>query len=322
METMLRIDGHIKRHMPLYVLLAMGLGLLLPEVFGVFLPWMTPMLAFLTFSNTLGGSFHGLGEVVRRPLPLLTAFLVLHLAMPALALVLGRALFPGQPDFVNGLVLQFTLPVGVNTMMWVGMSGGDLPLCLAMVLVDTLLSPLSIPLSLELLLGTSVEMDMAGMMGSLLVMVVIPAVLAMLLYGKDEGRRAGALKRTLQLPSKLVLMLLVSANGSKCAEFFRSGDPWLILAVLSVLAMTALAYAVGFLVSGALRLRFPSRLAMSVDIGYRNLSAGMVLAQQFFAPGALLPVALTPLFQNFLISLVTKALWKTPSGRAWAAEHK
>ena len=320
MEKMLRINEHMKRHMPLYVMGAMVLGLLLPRVFAVFLPWMTLLLALQTFANTLGGSARDLGAVLRRPLPIVVLFFLLHLVMPAVALVLGRLLFPHQPDLVSGLVLQFTLPAGVNTLMWAGMWGGDMALGLSMVLLDTLLSPLTIPVSLQLLLGTTVELDMSGMMGSLLVMVVVPAVLAMALYGKDEGRRARKLKQGMQLPSKLAMMLLIAANGSKCSEFFRDFDPWLLTAVAVVLVLTTLGYVVGYLVSGVLRVRYPTRITMSVDVGYRNLSAGMVLAQQYFAQQALLPVALTPLFQNILVSLVLQMLQKTRQARQHAAE--
>ena len=202
--------------------------------------------------------------------------------------------------------------------MWVGMSGGDLGLCLSMVLLDTLLAPFSIPLVLELLVGTSVEMDVIGMMQSLLLMVGVPALLAMTLQKIDGGRLVKRAKPALALPSKVVLLVIVTVNGSKCADFFRKFDPWVLLVIVTVLTMSSGAYLLGYLITRMLKKDFPITLTLIVDMGFRNISAGIVLAQQYFPVGTLLPVSLFPMFQQFLVSLVVKVLWNTKAGKEYA----
>ena len=179
--------------------------------------------------------------------------------------------------------------------MWVGMSGGDLGLCLSMVLLDTLLAPFSIPLVLELLVGTSVEMDVIGMMQSLLLMVGVPALLAMTLQKIGGGRLVKRAKPALALPSKVVLLVIVTA-----------------------LTMSSGAYLLGYLITRMLKKDFPITLTLIVDMGFRNISAGIVLAQQYFPVGTLLPVSLLPMFQQFLVSLVVKVLWNTKAGKEYA----
>ena len=105
--------------------------------------------------------------------------MLLHVVIPVLTLGLGNLLFPHAPLFTTGLVLEYVIPTGVASLMWVGICGGNAPLCLSIVLLDTLAAPVVIPLSLKLLVGSVVEVDTWGMMGDMLVMVALPALAAM-----------------------------------------------------------------------------------------------------------------------------------------------
>lgn len=86
--------------------------------------------------------------------------------------------------------------------MWVGMSRGNTALCLSVVLLDTLLSPVVIPLTMKLLVGSVVELDTWGMMRDLLLMVALPALAAMVLYQLTKGAVAVTLKPKLSLPAR------------------------------------------------------------------------------------------------------------------------
>ena len=317
MKTMLRVDQFLGRHMPWALLAAGALGVCFAKEVTPLQQYMSHMMAIITFANSLGGGFRDLRETVRRPVPILVAFVVMHLIMPALILGIGRVVFPNNPDFVSGLVLQFTLPVGIATLMWVGMSGGHMGLCLSMVLIDTLLSPFTIPLSLKLLLGTVVEMNVAGMMKDLLLMVGIPALLAMLLYEKDDGHIAKALKPKLALPGKLMVLLIVVATGSKCADFFKNLNSWVLVVTVTILVLTIGGFVLGHWVAKGLKLEYPSAFTLTVVMGFRNISAGIVLAQQYFPVAALLPVSIMPLFQQLLLSIVIKFLWRTKPAREY-----
>lgn len=321
METVRRIDSFAGRYIPWFILGAAVLGVAFPPVFAPLHSHLTLLLALLTFANSLSGGFRELADAFRNPRPILTAFVVMHLVMPALVLGMGRVVFSNNPDFVSGLVLQFTLPVGVATLMWVGMSGGRTGLCLSMVLMDTLLSPFTIPLTLKLLLGTAVEMDVWGMMRNLLLMVGIPALLGMTLHDVRGGRAAKTLKPLLALPGKVVILLIVATTGSQCADFFLGFDRWMLLVLCVVVTLTIFGFWVGHLTAKGLRLEFPAAFTLTVMIGFRNISAGIVLAQQYFPVEALLPVAIVPLFQNLLMSIVIKVLWRTKDARTYLARQ-
>ena len=74
--------------------------------------------------------------MVRHPLPVAVIFGLLHVVMPLITLGLGTLCFPDAPLFTIGLVLEYAVPTGVASLMWVGMSRGNTALCLSVVLLE------------------------------------------------------------------------------------------------------------------------------------------------------------------------------------------
>jgi len=315
------LDAFLGRRYPLLVLIGVITGLLFPDVFSPINRISIPIFAFITFANSLGGGFRELGRAVTRPLPVLTVLVLLHVIMPLIALGLGNLLFPQEPLFTTGLVLEYAIPTAVVSLMWAGMGGGDVPLCLSILLLDTLLSPLAIPLTMRVLCGSVVQLDTWGMMRDLMLMVAIPALLAMVCYQATQGRAASALKPCLAPFAKLALLLIIIANATGCAPFLRQVDGTLLVVILTVLALCLLGFFLGYWAGRLLKQPFPSLVTMALNSGARNISAGSVLAAQYFPAQVLFPVAFTPLFLQLVMSLVVKVLLHTPTGQAWRAAH-
>lgn len=94
---------------------------------------------------------------------------------------IGHLLFPGNANYITGMVLEFSVPTAVISLMWVSIYNGNSPLSLSLVVIDTILAPFLIPAALKILVGSSVKMDTMGMMKELVFMIALPAVLAMCL---------------------------------------------------------------------------------------------------------------------------------------------
>ena len=310
-------------HFPWFVLACAITGVLFPDTFS----WLNGsitmgLFAFMTFSNSLGGGFRELGRVFLRPLPVVVTLVLLHVVIPLLTLGLGNLLFPDAPLFTIGLVLEYVIPTGVASLMWVGICGGNEPLCLSIVLLDTLAAPVVIPLSLKLLVGSVVEVDTWGMMGDMMIMVALPALAAMTVYQVTGGRAAVTLKPRLALFAKLALLIVITANATSCSSFLRSIDRPLVLVMATVFLLCLFGFLAGYWAAKLLGLDFPTRATMCLNTGLRNISAGSVLALQYFPAQVVFPVAFTPLFLQFTTSIIVKVLMRTPSGRAYAAERE
>lgn len=322
MQTLQRIDRFMGRFFPLFVLSFVILGLLFPAVFSRLNSISVPLFAFITFANSLGGGFRDLARAVSHPLPVLTVLFLLHVVMPLAALGLGTLLFPEAPLFTIGLVLEYAIPTAVASLMWVGVAGGNIPLCLSILLLDTLLSPFVIPLTMRLLAGSVVQMDAWGMMRDLLLMVALPALAAMTIYQLTRGRCASTWKPRLSPFAKAGLLLVIMGNATGCAPFLRNLNGTLVLVILTVFALCLLGFFLGYWAARLLGLPYDTVLTLSISSGARNISAGSVLASQYFPPDVLFPVAFTPLFLQLTMSLVVKVLLVTKPGRAWRAQKE
>ena len=323
MQKLTQWSRFLGAHFPWFVLACATTGVLFPDVFS----WLNGpitmgLFAFMTFANSLGGGFRELGRVFLRPLPVVVTLVLLHVVIPLLTLGLGNLLFPDAPLFTIGLVLEYVIPTGVASLMWVGICGGNEPLCLSIVLLDTLAGPVVIPLSLKLLVGSVVEVDTWGMMGDMLVMVALPALAAMTVYQVTGGRAAVTLKPRLALFAKLALLIVITDNATSCSSFLRSIDRPLVLVMATVFLLCLFGFLAGYWAAKLLGLDFPTRATMCLNTGLRNISAGSVLALQYFPAQVVFPVAFTPLFLQFTTSIIVKVLMRTPSGRAYAAERE
>lgn len=316
MRAIHRADAFVGRHMASATLICVALGVLFPDTFSWLKAFTVWMFAFMTFANSLGGGFRELGKVVVHPLPVVVTLIILHVILPLAALGLGNLLFPSAPLFTTGLVLEFSVPTAVASLMWVGIGRGDGSLCLAVVLLDTLLSPLMVPLTLKVLVGSVVKMDTMGMMKNLVVMVAIPALAAMTLYQATHGRVAKTVKPKLAPFAKLALLLIILTNATGCAPFLRHMTPTLVLVMLSAFLLSVFAFFLSYQAGRLLRLPFPTAEAVTLTGGMRNNSAGAVLAMRYFPGDVLFPAAFSPMFQQLTTAIVVRLLRRTKAGQA------
>lgn len=323
MAFLSRTDRFLGDKILLLTFVCLALGIVFDKFFSVLVPITPALFAFMTFSNTLGSGFRQMGEVFLHPIPILTVLVLLHVVMPVLCLWLCDLIFPSQPLFITGLVLNFAIPTGVVSLMWVTLGRGNLPLCLGIVMLDTLLSPLVVPLTLKLLVGSIVQMDMLGMMRNLLYMVALPALAALGLHQVRGGRPAVALKRVFSPFAKMVLLIIVISNATGTAPFLKNLT-FLLMEVIAVLIfLNILGYYLGYLLSThLLKTDFPTCQTITLTSGLRNISAGAVLAAQYFPADVMFPVAFAPVFTQLMLASIVKLLRKTKAGRADQAAYE
>lgn len=135
MEAWQRMGKAIGAHMPLIVLFCVAAGVLFPRVFGTFEPIVPALFAFMTFQGSLNNTFRQLAETVRHPLPLIVILAITLVAMPVLAFALASLLFAGNVNIITGILLEYSVPIGIVSFMWVGMFSGNTALGLSAILV-------------------------------------------------------------------------------------------------------------------------------------------------------------------------------------------
>lgn len=308
MEAWKRLGRSIGSHMPVIVVLCVAAGVLFPRALAPLGPAVPALFAFMTFQGSLDNTLRQVVGVLRDPLPLIAILSVTLVAMPALAFLLANALFGGNADLVAGILLAYCVPIGIVSFMWVGMFSGNTALGLTAILASTVVSPFSIPLTLKLLMGTTIHIDAGGMMLDMLLMIALPALAGMLANDLTRGWAREVLSPAAAPLSKIFLIVIIASNSTSMSEYVLHMN-WTRLGVaLFVLLFTASGFAWGLLAARLLRTDEATAITLSFDCGLRNISSGAVIATQYFPGEAVFPVMCGTLFQQLLASLAGRAL--------------
>jgi BASS family bile acid:Na+ symporter len=309
------VNRQLERVLPLIT----PMGVLIGVVFSSYLsgytylsPW---IFAFMTFSGSLNSNFSQFLKSLTQPVPLITTLLILHLIMPLLAMGAGHLLFSGDSLTITGLILAAAIPTGITSFVWVAIYKGNTTLTLAIILIDTLLSPFVVPYTLSILIGAKVHMDIGAMMQGLFLMVVLPSMLGMLLNQWTKGR-IKSWSPGLAPFSKIGLGTVVAINGAVVAPYLRHFDAKLYGLAFTVLGLAMLGYTLGWTAAKLMRWDHDIVIALIFNAGMRNISAGAVLAVAYFTPPVAIPVVLGMLFQQSLASLFGFCFGKLRSQRS------
>lgn len=319
MDAWKRLGGFIGSHMAFISPACVVLGVLFPQI-GVLHPLVTPLFAFMTFQSALSNTFGNLGRTLRHPAPLLVSLALAAVVMPCVACALAMALFGTDPNLVCGIVLEYSVPVAVVAAMWTNMLGGDPALSLATILVSTVAAPFSIPLTLHVLLGQTVEVDAARMIGEMVVSIALPALAGTLANDVSHGRAARELSPVIAPAAKIALVTVILTNSTGVAPYVRNLTPTLVAVAAFICAFAASGYAVGLLAARALRLPGEQEVSMTYLVGMRNISAGAVIAGEYFPGEVMFPVVIGTLFQQVLAASFGSLLRRRARRRAGGDE--
>jgi predicted Na+-dependent transporter len=308
-----KLNKLLEKWLPLITPLSVILGIYFTgslKSYTYVVPW---VFGFMTFVGSLGMNYKDLKKILLHPFPILVSMLALHVLMPAVAWIVGMLVFPDDVYMRTGLVLMLAIPTGVVSFMWVSIYKGNIALTLAVILVDTLLSPLLVPSTIAAFVGVQVKMDVLGMMKGLAEMIVVPSLLGMLLNQLTGGRVKEQVGSRLSPFSKIGLAVTIALNSSVVAPYFDKVSVKLVLTACIIVAMVSSAYVVGWLLAKWLKWDRGVMITMVFNSGMRNNSAGAVLAISYFPPPVAMPVILCMLFQQLLASLFGQLFCKTPN---------
>lgn len=283
------------------------------------------LLGVLLFAAGFAVNGAHVRNVFRRPAALavglaasvLVPVLVLLLAAP----VVGLWHDPVEArDLLIGLSVVAAMPVAGSSAGWSRAADGDCALALGLILLSTLLSPLTTPLAFGAaarfapdaasgVLGTLAGTGGAGTF--VVVWVVLPTALGVLARCAIGGARADAAGPDIKRVTTVILLVLCYANASVCLPNVVADPDWDFLALVSVAAglMCASAFAAGFAAARAVGADPARRAALVFGVGMANNGAGLALAGTLAGcPMALLPVVAVNLVQHLAAGFASARL--------------
>ena len=298
----------ITRLFPLWALGASALALWAPDVFASLRWAIVPMLGVVMFGMGMTLRAANFGFVVRHPAPVFFGIALQFGLMPFVAW--GVAGVMGlSPELTAGLILVGSCPGGTASNVICYLARADVALSITLTSFSTLLAVLATPLLTELYAGQSIEVDVTGMILSILRVVIVPVSLGVAV-NRLLGTRLDRFSRAFPLVSVaaivLIIAIIVALNRDRVLE-----------TTAPVLLAVALHNGIGLLAGyGLTRLAGFDRTrcrTLAIEVGMQNSGLGVVLATQFFSPLAALPGAIFSIWHNLSGSLLA-AWWSRPRG--------
>jgi len=290
--------------MGVLVLLSAILALSFPDVMSRLKPSLiNPLLGVIMFGMGLTLRPEDFRVVFSRPRDVLTGCLAQFTVMPLLAFALAR-IFSLDEALTVGVVLVGCCPGGTASNVITYLAKGDVALSVGMTAVSTLLAPVLTPLLVWLLAGETVDVDVLGMLLSILWVVILPIGLGLLvkrLWPKMTERATGYLPALSSLAICMIVLIVISANAGK----LLSGG---LLIVLVVILHNVCGLAIGYLIGRLLKLAPAKRRAVSIEVGMQNSGLASSLASLHFAayPMATIPGALFSVWHNISGAVVAR----------------
>ena len=294
----------LQKWMPILTPLSLIIGVVLESVGQQLLFLVAWLFALMTFISSLSMKFKDVKVFVRYPKTILIVILFLHLLMPLWAFFLSTIIF-NDTLLMIGFVLSVAVPTGVTSIIWVTISRGNIPLSLAIVLIDTLLAPIIMPLLIEVVAGQTIHIDMKSLIFDLIWMVVLPSIVGIIINEKTNGAIHRKLNPYLAPLSKLCLFAVVMINSSAIAPFIKDINLELFLVVVVVFIISVSGYIFAYLLSKILWSDdVEMKTAFLFTAGMRNIALGVVIATTYFPSKVAMPVVFGMLFQQVLASVM------------------
>ena len=288
--------------MAVLVLVCAVLSLLFPAVLQP-IPTKTInyLLGVVMFGMGLALNLHDFQVVFSRPKDIIIGCLAQFTVMPLLAWGLTKV-FQLDEALALGVILVGCCPGGTASNVITYLAKGDLALSVGMTGVSTVLAPLLTPLLTWLLAGESIHVDVAGMLLSILWVVILPIVLGLIiksLWPKFTEKAMDYLPAFSSVAIAFTVSIVISANASK---LLASG----FLIILVVMLHNLFGLGLGYLIGRLLGMSEPKKRAVSIEVGMQNSGLASSLATLHFAayPMATIPGALFSVWHNISGAIV------------------
>jgi BASS family bile acid:Na+ symporter len=194
------------------------------------------------------------------------------------------------PPLAIAFLLLSAMPSGMTAPLLTSIAGGKQSLALVLTVLTSLVAPFSIPILVQVLLGSTVAVDAFDMFQTLLVVIGVPFLLAhtvrsiMPVCARYVGKQSKGV-------SIVLLGLLVAGIVAGQAEVLLGGlsVTYVVGTLGALVAVFVLLHALGY-VTAFWRSK-EERIAISVCLTYMNFVLALYLGNEFFPEeGAVVPI--------------------------------
>ena len=291
--TSKQLNRRLSAFMPFVVPSAILIGVMFPGGISGLLPAIPAVFFVIVFAGSATLRAKSIMDTLRHPLPLFLILGILHIVMPALAWAVAHVGFretgyrggyrPGVPgaDGERGLCVDSDLrrrPDPRARRCLRGRGAG---------------APAH-PTWRRCPNGGARHVDSTELMRSMVMMILIPALLAVGFNEATRGKVSGRIIPVLQITVKVGIVLVILASATRIAPIVCTLDPALIVITVVMFVISLVGYVLGWVAAHMAGRERATTVAMIYGSGMRNINAGAVIAAAFFPEATCSPSSSPP----------------------------
>ena len=239
------------------------------------IPWVLRLvMAGLGLSLTLGDFRRVIAFPKAAAVGLVAQLIGLPLAAFGLAIV-----FDAPPAIAVGLVILAACPSGVTANAYTFASRADVPLCVTLSAITSVVTVFTIPLLIDLALrvflgeGQATQLSPTGMLISLMTFTLLPLGMGMVARALFPTAAAAAVEPVRQAVLYLMMIVLVLGVASSYADILEH----FATAGALVLAMNVSTMGFGYGIARLFRLPLSQVVTITFEVGVQNLALAFAI---------------------------------------------
>ncbi|MFC0139970.1 ketopantoate/pantoate/pantothenate transporter PanS [Erwinia mallotivora] len=287
------------RQFPLWALLLSAIAYYAPTPFLSIDPWVTYLLMLIMFGMGVTLNINDFRRVLTRPAPVLAGTFLHYLVMPLAAWGLAK-LFNMPPDLAAGMILVGSVASGTASNVMIYLAKGDVALSVTISSVSALVGVFATPLLTKLYVDTHIQVDVVGMLLSIVKIVVVPITIGLIIHHSLPG----LVKRVepyLPAFSMVCILLIISAVVAGSQSFIASVG---LMVIVAVVLHNAIGLPGGYWGGRLFGFDESTCRTLALEVGMQNSGLAATLGKLYFSPLAALPGALFSVWHNLSGSLL------------------
>ena len=289
----------LTRLFPLWAILLSAAAYFSPVTFTGIGPWVSYLLMLIMFAMGVTLHIDDFKRVLIRPAPVIAGTFLHYLVMPLAAWLLAK-LFQMPPDLAAGMILVGSVASGTASNVMIYLAKGDVALSVTISSVSALVGVFATPLLTRFYVDTHVEVDVIGMLLSIVKIVVIPISLGLLVH-HSMNRVVRRIEPWLPAFSMIAILLIISAVVAGSQSFIGAVG---LVTIAAVVLHNAIGLLGGYWGGKLFGFDESTCRTLALEVGMQNSGLAATLGKLYFSPLAALPGALFSVWHNLSGSLL------------------
>jgi BASS family bile acid:Na+ symporter len=278
---------------PLWAVLLSAIAYVYPEYFAPHSNLIVPFLSLIMLGMGVTLSVDNFLAVLKRPYVVILGTLMQYTIMPLAAWIVCLAL-KLPVDLITGMILLGCCPGATASNVICYLAKGDVALSIVLTSVSTMVAFFATPFLTWLFIGQTVDVDVTGMLVSVVNIVIIPVVLGLLISYFFENRIKAVKDLFPAISAAAIVIIVAIIIGTNSQNLEQSGP----LVLLAVILHNGLGLAGGYGVAKALKLDEKEARTLAINVGMKNSGLSVALAIKHFTATAALPGAIFSIWHN------------------------